>query len=159
MVRGRGAKKAVSGSQSTEAGRTRIAWTFEMHEVFYEEAAARQTAINKALSRNSSSMTTNQAKWKPLLYAVNERFAAMGAPELAFDQLMQKINNTKKLAKQAWNQARYAHKTGAPTTLEEYKGAVDQTVALHVMPTFLKFLDYFWDVPEWAVLAHSGVAA
>jgi hypothetical protein len=66
-VRGGGAKKAVTASQNEEPGRTRTSWTAEMHEVFYEEAAARQTVINRALSRsNSSSMTTNAAKWRPL---------------------------------------------------------------------------------------------
>jgi hypothetical protein len=65
MVRGSGAKKAVSASQNEEPGRTCTSWTVEMHVVFYEEAAACQTAINRALSRNSSSMTTNTAKWKP----------------------------------------------------------------------------------------------
>ena len=101
MGRGGGANKAVSGAQKDAPARTRIAWTPEMTQVFYETAAARQTAINRALTRNSNSMTTNAQKWKPLLLAVNDRFAAMGVPELTFDQLMQKITNTKKLAKKA----------------------------------------------------------
>jgi hypothetical protein len=67
-----------------------------MHEVFYEEASARQEAINRALTRNSSAMSTREAKWKPLLHSVNVRFAAMGAPTINFDQLIQKISNTKK---------------------------------------------------------------
>jgi hypothetical protein len=79
-----------------------------MHEVFYEEASARQEAINRALTRNSSAMSTREAKWKPLLHSVNVRFAAMGAPTINFDQLIQKISNTKKTAKKAWNEARYA---------------------------------------------------
>jgi hypothetical protein len=158
MGRG-GAKKAVSSGRDEEPGRTRINWTPEMHEVFYEEAAARQDAINRALSRNSSSMSTREAKWKPLLATVNARFADLGAPELTFDQLLQKMTNTKKLAKKAWNEARYAHKTGAPTTREEYKDAMDADIAMGIMPTFLKLLDYFWDVAEWAVVAHSGVTA
>jgi hypothetical protein len=155
-----GAKKAAAASRDEESAPRRIVWTAEMHEVFYEEAAARQHVINRALSRNSSSMTTREAKWKPLLTSLNARFAdELDAPQLTFDQLMQKINNTKKVARKAWNDARYAHKTGAPTTREEYQNAMDVDVAQKVMPTFLKFLDFFWDVAEWAVVAHSGVTA
>jgi hypothetical protein len=76
-----------------------------MHEVFYEEASARQEAIIRALTRNSSAMSTREAKWKPLLHSVNVRFAAMGAPTINFDQPIQKISNTKKTAKKAWNPA------------------------------------------------------
>jgi hypothetical protein len=158
MGRG-GAKKVATASKSEEAARTRINWTSEMNEIFYEEAAARQGVINKALSRNSSAMTTREAKWRPLLLAVNARFADMGADQLSLEQLMQKMNNTKKLAKKAWNEARYAHKTGAPTTRDEYENAMDVEAAQAIMPTFLKFLDYFWDVAEWAVAAHSGMTA
>jgi len=55
---------AVSASKDEEPSRTRITWTTGKHEVFYEKAAARQDAINRALSHNSSSMTTREAKWK-----------------------------------------------------------------------------------------------
>jgi hypothetical protein len=77
-------------------------------------------------------------------------------PELKLKVLKDKMTNTKRQAWRAWAEARYTHKTGAPTTLEEYQEAIDEEQATAVMPTFLKYLECFWDKADWAVESHCG---
>lgn len=135
----------------------RFSWTQQMTEIFIEEAAQRQLFM----AQSKRKFDKNKDKWGPLMHDLNARFReeVPGAPQVDFKQVLDKITNTKTAAKKAWNESRYMHKTGAPTDLDGFKGFFDEEVALKHMPSFLKFLDHFWNVPEWTVVHQSGMNA